>query len=195
MKQRVARVMDSTYQKLGDFKNAYSYNRQYHAYTDSLQMLATEKDLMLLEVADEAKRREREEQKAEEQMHARHNIQYMGITAAIASVFIVLVMLGIFRVSTGTIKALGFFAFIFLFEFMILLADNQIHHWTHGEPWKVMLIKIALISLLLPLHHYLEEKVIHYLTSHHMLEHKESLLSKLRRERVNEGETEANAPS
>ncbi len=52
MKQRVARVMDSTYQKLGDFKNAYAYNRQYHAYTDSLQMLATEKDLMLLEVAE-----------------------------------------------------------------------------------------------------------------------------------------------
>ncbi len=92
----------------------------------------------------EAKRREREEQKAEEQMHARHNIQYMGITAAIASVFIVLVMLGIFRVSTGMIKALGFFAFIFLFEFMILLADNQIHHWTHGGAWKVMLIKNSL---------------------------------------------------
>jgi len=180
MKQAVSLALDTTYQKLGDFKNAYFYNRQYHAYTDSLRAFATEKDLMLLEVADEAKRREREALKAEEELHARHNIQYMGITVAIAVVFIVLVMLGIFRVSKSMIKILGFFAFIFLFEFIILLADNQIHHWTHGEPWKVMVIKIILISLLLPLHHFLEEKVIHYLTSHHLLERKNSLLSRLR---------------
>lgn len=186
MKQVVSLALDSAYQKLGDFKSAYFYNEKYHTYADSLKLLATEKDLMILEVADETKRREREELKTELELHARHNIQYMGITLAIASVFIMLIMLGIFRTSKATIKVLGFFAFIFLFEFIILLADNQIHHWTHGEPWKVMLIKIALISLLLPLHHYLEEKVIHYLTSHQMLAHKDSLLSKLRRERVSE---------
>ena len=193
MKQRVAQAMDSTYQLLGDFKSAYLYNKQYNVYTDSLDLLATEKDLMVLEVANETKRREREEQKAEEELHARHNIQYMGITVAIVIVFMALAVLGIFRVSKTMIKALGFFAFIFLFEFIILLADNQIHHWTHGEPWKVMLIKIVLISLLLPLHHFLEEKVIHYLTSHHMLQHKDSLMSRLRRERVED--SEANAPS
>jgi hypothetical protein len=64
---------------------------------------------------------------------------------------------------------LGFFAFILLFEFITLLADNQIHRWTHGEPWKVLAIKIVLIAMLLPLHHWLEKKVIHYLTSQHLL--------------------------
>jgi tetratricopeptide (TPR) repeat protein len=180
MKQDVSLELDSVYQRMGDFKNAYFYNQRYHQYNDSLKLLSTEKDLMLLEVADEAKRREREELKAEEARHDRHNLQYMGITVAIAAVFIVLVMLGAFRVSKATIKILGFFAFIFLFEFIILIADNQIHHATHGEPWKVMLIKIVLISILLPLHHYLEEKVIHYLTSHRLLENKESLMSKFR---------------
>jgi uncharacterized membrane protein len=94
----------------------------------------------------------------------------MGITTAIAAIFILLVMLGVFSVSQSTIKILGFFAFIFLFEFIILLADNQIHNWTHGEPWKILAIKIGLIPILLPLHHFLEEKVIHYLTSKKMLE-------------------------
>jgi hypothetical protein len=41
------------------------------------------------------------------------------------------------------------------------------------------LIKIGLISVLLPLHHYLEEKVIHYLTSKKLVElNKEAIFSK-----------------
>lgn len=178
--QTISGNLDSLYQKLGDYKSAYSYNAQFHTYKDSLEKLSTEKDLLLLEVDNENKRRERELALAEEEKRTRHNIQYMGITAAIAGVFIVLVMLGIFSVSQTTIKILGFFAFIFLFEFIILLADNQIHHWTHGEPWKILAIKIGLISILLPLHHYLEEKVIHYLISRKMIEvNTRGLISKL----------------
>jgi tetratricopeptide (TPR) repeat protein len=176
----LASNLDSIYQHLGDYKNAYYYNRQYHTYKDSLAELSMEKDLMLMEVETENKRQERLDAEEVEARRTRHNIQYMGITAAIAGVFIILVMLGIFSVSAGTIRILGFFAFIFLFEFIILLADNQIHHWTHGEPWKILAIKIGLISVLLPLHHFLEEKVIHYLTSRKMLDlNKSMLFSKL----------------
>ncbi|MFZ6012950.1 MAG: tetratricopeptide repeat protein [Bacteroidota bacterium] len=170
MLQDVSKNLDSLYQKLGDYHNAYLYNFKFHQYKDSLQTLSTEKDLLLLEVDNENKRKELEAIQLEEAKRTRHNIQYMGITAAIAGVFIVLVMLGAFSVSHATIKILGFFAFIFLFEFIILLADNQIHHWTHGEPWKILAIKIGLISILLPLHHFLEEKVIHYLISRKLLE-------------------------
>lgn len=177
----IAQNLDSIYQQLGDYKSAYVFNRRYHTFNDSLQKLSTEKDLMLLEVDNENRRKERRELEEEEAKRTRHSIQYMGITAAIAGVFIVLVMFGIFSVSAGTIRILGFFAFIFLFEFIILLADNQIHHWTHGEPWKILAIKIALISILLPLHHYLEEKVIHYLTSRKMLDLNKSVLAKLKK--------------
>jgi hypothetical protein len=134
---------------------------------------------MALEIENERKRKEREAEVEEQVTRDRHNLQYMGITIAIAAVFIVLVMLGIFSVSHATIRILGFFAFIFLFEFIILIADNQIHHWTHGEPWKILAIKIGLISMLLPLHHWLEEKVIHYLTTKKLLSlKKDALFSK-----------------
>jgi hypothetical protein len=182
MKEELSMNLDSVYQHLGDFKNAFYYNGQYHQYKDSLEKLSTEKDLLLLEVDNENKRKEKEAKLAEEALRTRHNVQYMGITAAITGVFIFLVMLGLFSVSKGTIRVLGFFAFIFLFEFIILLADNQIHHWTHGEPWKILAIKIVLISILLPFHHFLEERVIHYLTTRKMIEvNRKSLLSKLSR--------------
>jgi tetratricopeptide (TPR) repeat protein len=193
----IAQNLDSLYQMLGDYKSAYRYNRRYHVFNDSLQTLNTEKDLMLLEVDNENKRKERRAQAEEEAKRTSHNIQYMGITAAIAGVFIVLVMFGIFSVSASTIRILGFFAFIFLFEFIILLADNQIHHWTHGEPWKILAIKIGLISILLPLHHFLEERVIHYLTSRKMLDLNKSMLSKLTKKQQTEqaGDTEATLQS
>lgn len=182
LQQRDANRLDSIYQKLGDFKNAYVYNRQYQQAKDSVAKLALDKELALAEVENENKRAQREEAIAAEAQRERHNIQYMGITVAIAAVFMVLVMLGIFSVSQTTIRILGFFAFIFLFEFIILLADNKIHHWTHGEPWKVLLIKIGLISILLPLHHYTEKKVIHYITSRKMFDlNRESFFSRLKK--------------
>lgn len=168
--QIAAQNLDSLYQFKGDFKNAHVYSSLYHQYKDSLQKLAKEKDLLSLEIDDENRRKEREARQQEAELTRKHNIQYMGIVITIAAIFILLVMAGIFRVSKTTIKVLGFFAFIFLFEFIILLADHKIHEWTHGEPWKVMAIKILLIALLLPLHHWLEDKVIHYLTSQKLLE-------------------------
>lgn len=184
-RKQIATNLDSIYQKLGDYKNAYLYERQYQQANDSIEKLSAEKELMLLEVENENKKKIREAAVAVEALRNRHNIQYMGITIAIAGVFIVLVMLGIFSVSEGTIRVLGFFAFIFLFEFIILLADNQIHHWTHGEPWKILAIKIGLISVLLPFHHFLEKRVINYLTSKKMFElNKGTLLAKFSSKKV-----------
>ena len=165
----IAVGLDSAYQWKGDYKNAHYYSSQAATFKDSLQKLAKEKDLLSLELVNENRRKEREEQLRAEETRRRHNIQYMGITVAIAAIFILLVMAGVFSVSKSTIKILGFFAFIFLFEFIILLADNQIHHWTHGEPWKVLAIKIGLIAILLPLHHWAEHRVINYLTTQELL--------------------------
>jgi tetratricopeptide (TPR) repeat protein len=157
--------LDSLYTRTGDFRTAYQYNTSYNKWKDSLQTMSKQTDVLKLEVESDNRRRERLAREEEENTVRRHNIQYMGLTAGLAGLFIVLVMLGFFMISPRTIRALGFFSFIFLFEFIILLTDKQIHEWTHGEPWKVILIKIFLAAVLLPLHHWLEHKVIHYLTS------------------------------
>ncbi|MDP4150922.1 MAG: hypothetical protein Q8927_02830 [Bacteroidota bacterium] len=159
------RNLDSLYEQTGDFKTAYTYNQEYNLYKDSLKTLSRETDVLKMEVDNDNRQRERLAKEEEEKVRHRHYVQYMGLTAGLAGLFIILVMLGFFVVHTGTIRALGFFSFIFLFEFIILLADKQIHEWTHGEPWKILLIKIFLAAGLLPLHHWLEHKVIHYLTS------------------------------
>jgi tetratricopeptide (TPR) repeat protein len=162
--QASARLLDSVYGLLGDFQSARFYNTRYHELNDKLREMSREADLLRLEVESDNQHRERLAREEEARMEHRHNIQYMGFTVGLVVLFIVLVMLGWFAVPAGVIRALGFLSFIFLFEFIILLADRNIQRWTHEEPWKVLVIKIGLAAILVPLHHWLEHKVIHYLS-------------------------------
>lgn len=167
--QLIAAQLDSVYTLSGDYKMSYQYSNLHYKLKDSLEKLSEEKDLMQMELADEQQRQDRIAREKAEALTKKHNLQYMGITVGIASVFLVLVLLGIFQVSATTIRILGFFAFIFLFEFIILIADHRIHEWTHGEPLKVLGIKIVLIAMLLPLHHWMEHKVVTYLASRKLI--------------------------
>ncbi|MEO6612648.1 MAG: hypothetical protein ABIT05_14590 [Chitinophagaceae bacterium] len=167
--QLAAKHLDSLYTRTANYQLASQYNSIYYKYKDSSEKLNKEKELAQVEAADVQQRLEKEEKKRQEKEIRDHNIQYMAITIGIAILFVSLVVMGIFRVSENTIRVMGFFAFIMFFEFIILIADNKIHHLTHGEPWKVLGIKIILIAILLPLHHWLEHKMISYLTSHNRL--------------------------
>lgn len=165
LQQNINEELYKMYDSLGDAKNAFAHYKLMNFYKDSLDALGKQQDILTAEIGNENKRIAREKLEEEEHTRVRNNLQYMGITAAITTIFILLVIFGVFKMSGSIIKALGFFAFIFLFEFIILLLDNQIHHLTEGEPWKVLAIKIVIIAILLPLHHKLEERVTHYLTN------------------------------
>ncbi|HTB27283.1 MAG TPA: hypothetical protein VK711_18065 [Puia sp.] len=165
--------LDSVSYLLGDYKLSQQYLSKYNVYRDSIESLSKQKDLLNIEIQNANKRAEQQKKDEEEKRRTRNNIEYLGITAVIATVFIILVVFGVFKISPAIIRAMGFFAFIFLFEFIVLLLDDQIQVITHGEPWKVLAVKIFIISLLLPLHHWLEKKMTHYLTyKAHMIKSK-----------------------
>ncbi len=164
-----ANQLKNLYYQQGDYKTAFDYSLQYDHYKDSADQLGKEKDLALLEIENETKQQQRDAEFAALKLERKYNLQYMLITVIIATVFVLLLMIGMFKVSTFTIRTLGFFSLIFLFEFILLLLEKWIHTITHGEPWKSWLIKIGIISFLLPIHHFLEHKLIHYLLSHHLI--------------------------
>ncbi len=163
--ESAAQNLDSLYWRESDFAKAYAYHTQYAKYSDSLRNLSKATDLLKLEVDNDTRRRERAAREEVQAREHRHNVQYMGFTVGLVALFIALVMMGWLAVPTGVIRGLGFLSFIFLFEFIILVTDKQIGELTHDEPWKVLLIKIVLAAGLLPLHHWSEHKVIHFLSS------------------------------
>jgi tetratricopeptide (TPR) repeat protein len=152
------------YGKMGDYKNALFYETYSNDVRDSIRNQTSATELMKVEVDNDNRRRDRLAREEEQRVEHRHNLQYMGLTVGLVVLFVGLVMLGRLAVPLSLIRALGFLSFIFLFEFIILLADKPIQAWTAEEPWKVLMIKIVLGAGLVPLHHWLEHKVIHYLS-------------------------------
>jgi tetratricopeptide (TPR) repeat protein len=167
--RNAAQRLDSLYQQTGNLAIAGKYNAIYYKFKDSIETLKREKELLQVEADDEQQRQERAEKEKAERTKRRNNIQYMGITLGIIFLFVALVVLGMFKVSRGLIKAIGFFVFLLLFEFIFLVFKKNIYSITRGEPWKDLLFMIGLAALLVPLHHWLEHRVLHYLTSHNRL--------------------------
>jgi tetratricopeptide (TPR) repeat protein len=167
--QIVAKELDTVYMNIGDYRQSKLYNSMYYQYKDSLDKLGKEKDLLQAEAADEQQREARRLKEEEDNMKRKNNIQYTAITIGIAALLVMMVLLGMFKVSAGFIKAISFFTFLMLFEFIFLVFKKNIHSVTHGEPWKDLAFMIALAALLVPLHHWLEHRVLKYLTSHNRL--------------------------
>ena len=165
----VVQKLDTLYQQKGDFKQAYAYASLNTKYKDSLNKLSKARDLMQEEADDVRLRAEREIKEKEEIKRRRNNIQYISIIFGIVLMFVTLAVLGMFKVSAGLIKGIGFFVFLMLFEFIFLIFKKNIYAYTHGEPLKDLAFMIGLAALLVPLHHWMEHKVLKYLTSHNRL--------------------------
>lgn len=188
--ESAAKHLDSLYNKSGNFQQAAFYNGIYYKYKDSVETLNKEKELTQVEVADEQYRQQKRDEEEADKKRRRNNIQYMGITIGITGLFVMMVVLGMFKVSARSIKLIGFFAFLMFFEFIFLLFKKNIASLTHGEPLKDLAFMIALAAILVPLHHWLEHRVIKYLTSHNRLTASgKSLMTKVFTARKNEERT------
>jgi tetratricopeptide (TPR) repeat protein len=167
----LALQLSKLYADAGDFKKAYAYSANHLAYSDSAQQLSPPRDVALLGVEREDRKRERDAADAAAAMVRRRNLQYISITMAIIGLFVIMMLVGMFPVSRYTIKALSYFGFICLFEFLVMLLDTFLHNnITHGEPLKTWLIKIFLIALLVPFQHFLEHSLTIFLESRKLMQ-------------------------
>ncbi len=167
--EKASKYLDTLYRKTGNLQESGKYNALYYQYKDSIKTLKRENEMRKEEADDEQQRLLKSQKEAEELKKRRNNIQYLAIVIGIISLFLSLVVLGMFKVSAGVIKAIGFFVFLMFFEFIFLIFKKNIYEFTKGEPWKDLAFMIALAAILVPLHHWLEHKVLHYLTSHNRL--------------------------
>jgi tetratricopeptide (TPR) repeat protein len=163
--------LSELYEKQNDFKNAFFYSKQSVVYTDSLRKLSKQNDIALLGVDRENKKHQQELFQEQQKENNHRNIQYMGITIGIIIVFFIMLLVGSFPVSPLTVKLMGYFFFISLFEFIVLVIDNLIlSPFVHNQPLKSWLIKIGVIAILVPFQHFLEHHVIGLLASRKLIE-------------------------
>ena len=158
-----SRLLLELYKSTGDFENALFFSEKEKLISERLDHVIRNDELLALEIQNAAQLREIALQQEQLEKRRRYNIQYTLMVLMIIVLFINLIILGSFRVSPTMIHLLGLVSFVFLFEFIILFADNFIHRITHGEPLKVIAIKIVLIGFILPLHHWVHKKATHSL--------------------------------
>jgi hypothetical protein len=106
------------------FQPAYKFTKESALYNDTIQKLKAQREVALLEVNQENRKREKDAQDLADKTLRRRNLQYMGITMTLALLFLGMLIIGMFPVSKTTIRLLGYFAFISLFEFIIVLIDG-----------------------------------------------------------------------
>lgn len=160
----------------GNYRKAYEYNKLFDEYNTKYADQSRKNDVDLLTLENDRKEKARELELALEAQKRSYNLQYLLIAVIIISMFTVLAMMGLYKVSRKTIRMVGFFSFLLLFEFIFLLSKKWITQFTHGTPWQDLLFMLLLAFLMLPLHHWLEHQVIDYLTTRDLLKgHKNEL--------------------
>ena len=181
----ISASLSDLYELQSDYKQAFIFSKQSIEYKDSLAHLSSGRDIALLGVEREKRKHQEDIRQQEKQLNNKRNIQYMAISIAICIIFIGILVMGMFPVSKITIKMFGYFFFISLFEFIVLLIDNIfLSHATHNEPLKLWLIKIVLIALLVPLQHFLEHNLIRFLESRKLIEARTKLSLKVWRQKT-----------
>ena len=165
----LSNVLDSLYARDDKMNEAYHYAKLNQRYAKALTLANRQDEILMLDLENELRGRELLARQEEARTERRHNIQYMAIVLLIVFSFLVLLLLGSFKVPRWAITVMGFFSFIFFFEFIILIIDHRLHALTHGEPWKILRIKIIINAVLLPLHHWLEHRVVYYLHTHSLI--------------------------
>ncbi len=153
-----------------NYAAAYYFAAQADTANRIVQANAAKDKVALLQIDRENSSRETDAEEAVLKVTRRRNLQVMLITIALTCIFGFMLFLGLFAVSKTTIRVTGYFAFISLFEFIIVLIDYPLHNFTHGEPLKIWCIKIAVIALLVPIQNFLEHKLIAFLESRKLLE-------------------------
>ena len=158
------------YAMKGDYRSAYFYRLKADSIEAAFQAIAASDKLMLLDIDREAKKGEIERLEAASERTRQNNLQITAISILIAVFFSVMLFIGMFEVSKAVIRTLSYFAFISLFEFILLMLDHPITKFTKAEPLRLWFVKIALIAILVPLQHFLEKGLVKFLQSRKLLE-------------------------
>ncbi|MBL4625581.1 MAG: tetratricopeptide repeat protein [Flavobacteriales bacterium] len=148
----------------GDHKKAFEMYELYIQMKDSINNESTQKATIRQQTKYEFEKAQlvAEQQRSEElrikneELKRRDNLQYSIIFLVILLVFGLILLLGFIKLSPAVAEGLIFFAFLILFEFLLVLADPYVDRWTGGEPMYKLLLNAMLAGSIFPLHAFFE---------------------------------------
>ncbi len=159
-----AKLLSGIYEKQGNGMKALEMYKLYIQMKDSINNEATQKASIRqqtkyeFEKAQIVKENEAKEQSRleAEATGRRNNLQYSLMFLGILVLFVGILFLGFIKVSPSLAEGLIFFAFLILFEFVLVFTETYLEHYTQGEPMYNLFANSILALLIFPLHSVLE---------------------------------------
>ena len=155
--------LKALYIRLNNYEKALGYSEKYQELNETMRAISHDREMINLELHYSEQIINEQHRKELEHINIIHQNQYNLIAFFIILVFSILLLGVQFHVPIWFIRGLGFLAFILLFEYLIIKLDKTIHYLTHEVPWKLFSLKVILFSFILPFHHWIEKKLVHFL--------------------------------
>ena len=157
--------LSTVYEKQGKGMKALEMYKLHVQMKDSINNEETQKATIRqqtqyeFEKAQIVKENEAKEQARleSEATRRRNNLQYSLIFLGILVLFGIVLSLGFIKVSPNIAEGLIFFAFLILFEFVLVFTEPYLEQYTNGEPMYNLLANSVLALGIFPVHAILEK--------------------------------------
>lgn len=141
----------------------YKYHLMYTTYKDSIFDTDKMVNIRKLEMKEELRRIQDQEQEAKRKKERKHTLQLIGISIFILTFLIFALVFRYRKPGTKTMEILGVLAVLLLFEFISMLLHPFFERITHHNPFLMLLCLVAVGAVVAPLHHkmtgYLKNKM------------------------------------
>ncbi|MBL4735976.1 MAG: tetratricopeptide repeat protein [Flavobacteriales bacterium] len=162
--KRNAGLLSKVAKQEGHFKEALEMYELQVQYRDSMNNEETQKASIRQQTKYEFERaamvKEQEEKEIariqEEELSRRDNLQYSIVLICLLVIGGLVAMLGKLSLPVKAAEGLIFFAFLILFEFLLVLSDPYVDNITGGAPAYKLLTNAVLAALIFPLHSLFE---------------------------------------
>jgi hypothetical protein len=151
------------YSQKAKFEDANKFLNIFYENQTKIVASAMDQTIHQMEIDSELRIQQEREKKAYEKKKTIQQSQYNLIAIFLVAFFLLFLMIVQLKIPIWLIKVLGFISIIFIFEFVIIILDNTFAKPFSDHPWRLFAVKVIIISILLPLHHYVEHKIVHYI--------------------------------
>ena len=153
----------SVYADKKNYKSAYNWVKENYSIRDSIQALNSLLEIGSItkkfEIQIENDRQQRKVLEEKKKIERQANIQFFGIFLGILFLFIMIFLSGRVHLPKYFADGIVFFAFVLLFEFLLVVLDPTIESFSDGKPLLKLTCNVLLAIFIIPLHGLFEKRL------------------------------------
>ena len=166
--KKVSALLMKAYENQGNYAQSKKYTDIYHLNQERLNE-RFDRDLIIQYGIQQRLMEDKKEELKASEKKSKHRLQYWIIFIIVIILLLILIAVSSMTVPEWLIQMMAFFSILAMVEFVLLLIDKQVYPITQGEPIKKFLVKLAILTVLFPMHHLIEHKVTEYMLNNNII--------------------------